>query len=145
MTIRSATADDLATLVDLEAACFPDAWSADVVAAELALPHRVVLVDAAGRGYVSLSVAGDVADVVRVAVHPDHRRSGLGRALLDAALDAATAAGVERVLLEVAHDNAAALGLYAAAGFADVSRRPDYYAGGVDAIVQQRTLTGEAT
>jgi ribosomal protein S18 acetylase RimI-like enzyme len=50
-------------------------------------------------------------------VVPEARRSGLGRALVDAALDSARERGCVRIELDVDEDNDPALGLYAAAGF----------------------------
>jgi ribosomal protein S18 acetylase RimI-like enzyme len=50
-------------------------------------------------------------------VVPEARRSGLGRALIDAALDSARERGCVRIELDVDEDNDPALGLYAAAGF----------------------------
>jgi RimJ/RimL family protein N-acetyltransferase len=46
-----------------------------------------------------------------------HRGRGIGTALLDAALSAAFARGLERIELIVRADNAAAIGLYRRAGF----------------------------
>ena len=53
-------------------------------------------------------------------VAPGHRRSGIARALLDHVVADARAAGALRVSLQTEPDNAAALALYAAAGFRPV-------------------------
>jgi ribosomal protein S18 acetylase RimI-like enzyme len=50
-------------------------------------------------------------------VIPEARRSGLGRALVEAALDSARERGCVRIELDVDEDNEPALALYAAAGF----------------------------
>jgi ribosomal protein S18 acetylase RimI-like enzyme len=52
-------------------------------------------------------------------VAPHARRSGLGRALLDAVVARATARGCRRIELDTAEANDAALALYRAAGFDD--------------------------
>ncbi len=62
--------------------------------------------------YGTISVAGDVADLERIAVMPSRRRQGVARQLLDALCAAAGAQGATRMLLEVAADNEAALGFY---------------------------------
>lgn len=50
-------------------------------------------------------------------VDPDFRRAGVGRALVDAVVARARAAGKRRVVLHVVADNAAARGLYEREGF----------------------------
>lgn len=140
MILRIASVRDVETVDQLERACFDDPWSPGLVAAELASGNRVVLVDDEGRGYASASLAGDVADLLRVAVRPDARRSGLGRALVDRIAEEMASLGATRLLLEVAADNVAARELYASTGFAEISRRAHYY-GDIDALVLERGLT----
>ncbi len=60
-------------------------------------------------------------------VVPADRRRGLGGRLLEAALEAASAAGARALYLEVAEDNRAARGLYQKQGFNPVGRRKNYY------------------
>ncbi|TCI97751.1 ribosomal protein S18-alanine N-acetyltransferase [Aeromicrobium sp. IC_218] len=141
--IRPATADDLDAVVALEQACFgAEAWSAGLVADELASPSRAVLVhDEDGvRAYGTIGVVADVADLHRIATHPRSQGHGLGRALLDALLTAARAQEAERMLLEVAATNEPARRLYERAGFATIATRRRYYASGADALVMERAL-----
>lgn len=72
-------------------------------------------------------VASDEADVLTLAVVPVHRRRGLARRLLAAHLADLAEAGVGALFLEVDAENAPALALYAALGFAVVGQRKDYY------------------
>jgi ribosomal-protein-alanine N-acetyltransferase len=89
------------------------------------------------------AIAGE-AEVLTLAVAPTHRRRGLASALLQAGLGQARLSGAEAAFLEVAADNAAAIALYAAAGFAQVGRRAGYYrrADGeaIDGLVLSLTL-----
>ncbi|MET9018701.1 ribosomal protein S18-alanine N-acetyltransferase [Actinopolymorpha sp. NPDC004070] len=86
-------------------------------------------------GYASLLAVAATADVQRIAVRPDRRREGIGRALLDALLAQARDRGCAEALLEVRHDNAAALAMYEAIGFEQIARRRGYYHGVADALV----------
>ena len=79
-------------------------------------------------GYCAFWQAEDVADITNVAVHPDYRRRGLGKKLLEEALRKADARGVRQMFLEVRVSNAAARALYAAFGFFEVGLREKYYA-----------------
>jgi ribosomal protein S18 acetylase RimI-like enzyme len=68
-----------------------------------------------GADYMSLrGPAGVLYDIV---VDPAHRGQGVGRALLDATLEALKAKGVPRVVLSTAEGNEPAQRLFARAGF----------------------------
>jgi ribosomal protein S18 acetylase RimI-like enzyme len=89
------------------------------------VPEDVLVATVDGRiaGYVKLSrvtelVASDhVRMVSGLAVGPEHRRRGIGRALLDAAAEEARARGARRLTLRVLGPNAGARRLYESAGF----------------------------
>jgi ribosomal-protein-alanine N-acetyltransferase len=141
--VRVATASDVPAVTALEAAVFgPDAWSAASVTEELTGLRRRAWVAESERvvGYAVSARAGDLVDLQRVAVAPEHRGTGVASTLVTALLDAARADGAERVLLEVAADNGPALGLYARHGFAEIDRRPAYYRDGRDALVLALSL-----
>lgn len=141
MRTRPASAEHVSGVVALERALFgPDAWSPAGAAEELTGPGRLAFVasDEAGSvvvGYAVGRVFGDAVDLHRVAVSQAHRRSGVGRALLDEVRRAARADGATRMLLEVAADSCAALAFYAAEGFTQIDRRRRYYRDGSDALV----------
>ncbi|MEQ9694277.1 GNAT family N-acetyltransferase [Shimia sp. SDUM112013] len=89
-------------------------------------------------------IAGE-AELLTIAVHPDHQGQGLGAKWLAAFHDIARARGADMAFLEVADDNHAAIHLYLSAGYRDQSRRKGYYkrpAGPpVDARILSRPLT----
>jgi ribosomal-protein-alanine N-acetyltransferase len=60
-------------------------------------------------------------------VHPAHRRGGLGRRLLERAIEEGRARGARAALLEVRRSNAAAQSLYRALGFVEAGTRRQYY------------------
>lgn len=74
-----------------------------------------------------------VARLYSLAVHPEARGRGLARALLAASLPALPGR-CTLLSLEVRDDNASALSLYAALGFVQVARLPNYYAPGVHGL-----------
>lgn len=71
----------------------------------------------------------DEGEVLALAVAPGRRRLGRGAAALAALEAALQALGARRLFLEAAADNAAALALYAGAGWRAAGRRRFYYAG----------------
>lgn len=140
MTAREVRWQDLDELADLETELFgAEAWSLSSWWGELAgRPRREYLLvqDVEGIiGYAGLDHAGEVSDVMTIAVVPRARRTGLGRLLLEELITRSRAKGAHRLLLEVRADNEPALGLYAARGFTRLSTRRGYYPGGVDALV----------
>lgn len=145
MTVRPATAADVPAIAALERDNLgADAWSEALVAEGVAgrLPTVHYLVAEAGTGaarsvvgHAVASVAGDIAELQRIAVDPAHRRTGLATALLDAVVATAREGRADRLLLEVREDNAAALSFYAARGFVEVDRRRRYYRDGATAVV----------
>lgn len=147
VTMRDERWTDLPGLAALEARLFPDdAWSEASWWAELgARPRRDYVVAADGAdlaGYGGLDHGGEVSDVMTVAVAPQARGRGLGRALVDELERRAAARGAGHLMLEVRADNTAALALYQGRGFVVVSRRRAYYQpGSVDALVLRKTLT----
>jgi ribosomal-protein-alanine N-acetyltransferase len=147
MTLRAATIDDLDAIMAIETRSFPtDAWSAETMAAEVESPHGQYMVDVKdgviiGYGGVRALQGGGDADIQTIAMDAAHRRSGRGRVLLRALLDAAAARGAREVFLEVRADNPGAEGLYLSEGFEEIGRRPRYYQpDDVDAIVMRLEL-----
>jgi ribosomal-protein-alanine N-acetyltransferase len=92
-------------------------------------------------GYVCRWLVGDEAQILNLAVHPDHRGRGMGRQLVEFVIAEAEAAGIGTVTLEVGRENEAARSLYRRLGFVDTGVRRDYYGHGGDAIIMSRPST----
>lgn len=92
-------------------------------------------------GWIVMSGAGAEADVMTIATTAAARGQGIGRALLRAGIDWAKDRGGEVVHLEVDERNTAALGMYAAFGFEEWGRRPDYYPGAAGILMRLRIRT----
>jgi GNAT superfamily N-acetyltransferase len=70
---------------------------------------------------ISTAEGGKVAGLEDCIVHPEHRRKGIGKALLEYVIEQARAEGVLRVMLLTDGDNARAQALYRKMGFAPSS------------------------
>lgn len=118
-----------AQLARLHAAAFthPPPWSEAAFAGLLASPAVTLLAAPGSRAFLLGRRVADEAEILTLATHPGARRQGLARELLARFLDAARGPAPVTVHLEVAEDNAAALALYGAFGFAEAGRRPGYY------------------
>jgi ribosomal-protein-alanine N-acetyltransferase len=139
--IRPATAADVTAVARLEDECLgTDAWSEGLVREGIAgmLPTVVYLVaeeDGVVVGHAVASMAGDIAELQRIAVDETRRRGGVASALLAGVVEAAGRTEADRLLLEVREDNRGALAFYAGQGFVEIDRRPRYYADGATAVV----------
>lgn len=147
-TLRPATPTDLAAIDALEQSTFPsDAWSREMIAAELASPHGFYLAavddEATVIGYAGLLAprGSGQGDIQTIAVAASARRQGIGAALLDALLAEAGSREANEVFLEVRADNPGAEALYVTRGFERIAIRPAYYQpDGVDAVVMKAVL-----
>jgi len=144
--IGPARVHDLASVAAIERAAFSDPWS--VRSFREALDSGSVYFACARSdagsvlGYVVAWFVADQGEIANIAVAPDQRGQGVGRALLDAALEEAATRGIAAVFLEVRDSNQRARELYASRGFEEVGRRRRYYRRPVeDAIVLRRTLS----
>ena len=68
-------------------------------------------------GYDYMALRGPAGVLYDIVVDPTHRRQGVGRALLDATLEALEAKGAPRAVLSAAERNEPAQRLFAPAGF----------------------------
>lgn len=146
MIITHAHGTDLADILELERSGFEpsEQWSEAAWAEELESPDRYVLArldrDARIIGVATFSRVEEIADLLRVIVHPQARGQGVGASLVRAGLDWAAALGAQRMLLEVRPDNDPAVALYRRLGFEPVTTRRDYYGPDRHALVMLRGL-----
>ncbi|MEU7689596.1 MULTISPECIES: ribosomal protein S18-alanine N-acetyltransferase [Microbispora] len=146
IVLRRMTHDDLPAVMDIERTTFPaDAWSEAMMRGELADQPRTrhyVVAELGDRvvGYAGLAAAGDQADVQTIAVLADHRRAGVGTALMNELLTEAARRGAVSVFLEVRADNPPAQAMYERFGFRRLGLRRRYYEDGTDAITMVKDL-----
>jgi len=144
--VRVATVEDVPAVARLETACLgADAWSESLVRQGVTgtLPTVAYLVaEAEGEvvGHAVASMAGDIAELQRIAVSQERRRTGVASALLAGVVELAGRTEADRLLLEVREDNRGALAFYADAGFVEIDRRPRYYADATTAVVLRLSL-----
>lgn len=122
---------DVTDVAALQAETFTNPWSADSIRWEMAHTDvarvYVLRVDGVLAAFCACWVILDELHINSLAVAPARRRQGLATALLRAVFREVGTEGVTKATLEVRRSNAAALGLYAALGFAVEGVRKDYY------------------
>jgi ribosomal-protein-alanine N-acetyltransferase len=96
-------------------------------------------------GYVMAQTAGGEAEIQALAVSASCRRCGLGRQLIEAALERLSAQAVRMVFLEVRASNEGAQAFYRQLNFSEYGRRPQYYRAPVeDAVLMRKWLNASA-
>lgn len=132
------TEADLIDAANLERLCFSEPWSENSL--RLLLNENAVGIAAHCDGrtvaYGGMTWVLDEASVTDIAVHPDFRRRGLGRAITERLLQTARDYGVTRVFLEVRKSNTAAKKLYENAGFIVCGERKNFYSRPTESALQ---------
>ena len=126
------SADNLDLVLAIENDVFPYPWGSKAYEDSLQAEGYVcrVAYDADGLlvGYFVLMQVVDEAHLLNIAVCGRLHGHGLGRKLLDRAIEMARDdMGVESLLLEVRPSNQRAFMLYERYGFKEIGRRPNYY------------------
>jgi len=109
------------------AAAFPNsrAWNATEISDTLA--SRLTFAIEGNVGFALGRVVADEAELLTIAVDPEHQGKGLGLVLLNQFEAESQTRGACCAILEVAQDNTAALALYARAGYEICGERSGYY------------------
>lgn len=149
--IRPARLDDLPRLLDIEARCFPgDRLSRRGFRHLLTRANaRTLIAEAGGEavGYAAVLFhrGNYVARLYSIALLDEARSRGRGRALIEAAMEAARDGDCAAMRLETRVDNYPAQKLFKAAGFRIFGRHPNYYEDGTDAYRLERSLADVPT
>ena len=150
MIVRLAAARDLECVLALIRA-IPELpqWSREALAATESEDQRrggpirrLLLAEAGGEllGFAQIAVIFGEAELESMAVQAPWRGRGVGRRLLQRAVDLARVEGAMVLRLEVRQSNLAAICLYERAGLQRIGLRRGYYAAPVeDALVLQRS------
>jgi ribosomal-protein-alanine N-acetyltransferase len=132
-------------VLQLERACFgTDAWPWIDILAALTFPEAVPL-KAVEDGRIVGFVIGDrrrregMGWIASIGVHPEWRRRGVARLLLNAC---EASLEMPRVRLTLRVSNLPALHLYQSSGYIDAGRWRNYYRDGEDAILMEKDLKG---
>ncbi len=135
LILRPGDARDVATVDALMVAAFDpvfgEAWTRSQCLGVLAMPgvQMSLAYDAdEPAGFAMSRIIMDEAELLLLAVSPDHRRRGVGGALLRSVVSDCQMAGVAKLHLEVRGGNSA-VRLYEGAGFVKIGERRGYYRG----------------
>lgn len=144
--IRHAKIEDFSSFVSLEKICFKEETFSKKQLKYLFFRAKSIVLVAALEGEVVGSMIillrerVSYARIYSLNVHPQRRRAGIGRLLMDTALELLKEKGFGKVSLEVGVNNRAAQNLYRQKGFAADKTLRGYYKDGGDALHLVRKL-----
>jgi [ribosomal protein S18]-alanine N-acetyltransferase len=145
VVIRPMRGLDLAEVVAIERSSYQFPWSEGIFRDCLRVGYvcRVVTVSRQVMAYGVMSFGAGEAHILNLCVGQVYRCRGVGKRLLAALVERASAAGMAEAFLEVRPSNTAAIRLYQSMGFEQVGMRRGYYqavGGREDAAVLKRQL-----
>jgi ribosomal-protein-alanine N-acetyltransferase len=127
--IQKATLADVDTMAAIEKAAFAPLWRHSAESFRLAFGHSVcfdvaiVAGQTAGFQYSVRGIEDKSVHLVRITVHPDMQRRGVGLSLMIAALESYKRLGINQVTLNTQLDNLASHRLYERLGFIRTGER----------------------
>lgn len=146
--VRALRPVDLEQVMLIERRSFSTPWSEKTFRGLMRRPSAALMVaEVDGRvgGYLVMWFAADEAEIGDLAVSPELRRRGIGRVLVERAVEEARSRSATGIFLEVRASNEDARRMYDDAGFLVVGTRPGYYTEPVeDAYVMRLNMDPES-
>ena len=130
LIIRELLEHDLPEVVGIENISFTTPWSEILFFNEIYKQRsiaRVALIDKRVIGYICANYVADEGHILNLAVHPDFRRKGIAKTLVENILEELKETDCRFLYLEVRASNNAARELYEGFGFSVVGTRKKYY------------------
>jgi ribosomal-protein-alanine N-acetyltransferase len=130
MNIRKMTSSDIKSVAEIEELSFTHPWSEEDISGSYNSDCNIFYISEKENkvvGYIGFTVAADEGYILNVAVNPDCRGQGIGKALVQKAIDYSLEKGLAFLTLEVRESNATAINLYSSLGFERVGVRKNYY------------------
>ena len=144
VNIRLLKSEDIPFIAKIEELCFSEPWSEKALQILLQGKNAgfVAEIDGFVAAYGGMLTVLDEGQITNIATHPDYRRRGLAKAIMNAIDIFATENGIVYLSLEVREKNAAARSLYASCGWCEVGIRKNFYSKPCDnAVVMIKDFT----
>lgn len=136
--------DDIKNVIEVENKSFTIPWHEESFVQELTnniALYLVAKVEEKAVGYVGVWKILNEGHITNVAVHPDYRNNGIGKALVSELLLLCMKDGIDSFTLEVRKSNIVAQKLYKELGFEESGVRKKYYSdNNEDAIIMWKSV-----
>lgn len=136
--------ESLDKILELEKSSFPkDAYSAQKfrnLYAKYPEDFLIARISEDIGGYIIAYRVGNTVEIDSIAVGKKYRRMGIGKTMLESALEKFEKSGVKKASLEVRTENEEALSFYEKLGFSIKKTVNDYFGENEDAYLMERRL-----
>ncbi|MBE6051545.1 MAG: ribosomal-protein-alanine N-acetyltransferase [Clostridium sp.] len=136
------TQEDLNEVLEISTLSLKESWSLDSFTKELSNPlakYIVAKCDNKPVGFAGVWTIVDEGHITNIAVHPDHRKKGIGSLLVNSLIEHSSKWGCRALTLEVRASNIPAQNLYKKFDFIEEGIRKNYYKDNKeDAIIMWR-------
>ncbi len=139
----------LNSCLDLDQKSLKGLWTKSQWKKELTMPNRICLgiIELETKKLIGLCSAWLVIDelhITSIAVHPIHRRKGLGKFLLSNLIKRSKSLQTNHIILEVKDNNEPAKAFYKSMGFKTVGNRSNFYKDGSDALLLNKETNNKS-
>ncbi|MDR1801101.1 MAG: ribosomal protein S18-alanine N-acetyltransferase [Lachnospiraceae bacterium] len=152
LEFRCADTDDADLVYALEEEAFPDPWTLSSITETINFRYAKTLIaylnegsgeEAAAAGFIVLYDTGEDVDIARIGVKKAHRRLGIGRGLVNKAIEWANELKRSALTLDVRAGNEGAIAFYNTMGFKiDCIRKNFYQKPKEDAVLMSVNIYG---
>ena len=132
--ISEMSLSDLQEVLEIENLSFATPWSKEFFLKEILSEFSKIFVAHSSHlglrrvlGYIYLWFVGEEMHILNLACHPEYRRGGIAKGLLEHSLSLSFQGGVRNAFLDVRKSNHEALSLYKKYGFKPIGMRKGYY------------------
>lgn len=129
MYVTSVKREHMKEIAKLEKVCFSTPWSEETLLDAYRTGTKFFVAEKGDKvlGYIGINSFIDEGYITNVAVFPEYRRQGVGKALLERVFSLALDEGLGFVSLEVRESNSPAITLYESLGFKEEGKRKNFY------------------
>ncbi len=128
-TLSEMLKEDIPEVARLEKVCFSEPWSENSILESLNAGTLFYVAKAEGKvcGYIGISIIAGEGYITNIAVFPEHRKRGIGTALLRHVISLRREMQLDFVSLEVRVSNGDAVSIYKKNGFVAEGLRKNFY------------------
>lgn len=130
LTLKKLSKEDIDGLYEVSSLSLKETWSLDSIEKELSNKFARYIVCKDGEkviGFIGAWIIASEGQITNLAVHPDYRKKGIGKKLMESLISSLKNENCNAITLEVRESNTIAKNLYKSLGFLSEGIRKNFY------------------